>query len=138
MEVEAVDEGKITKILVKDGTTSVPVNSIIAILDGSDDLNDSIKNDEEQNTEKLNIKNSLSEFNETKNDDELLIDPNKKFTSKNNLNIKASPHAKYLAKKNNINLNIINGSGPDGRIIKRDLENIDIKLEKQNIQNVIY
>ena len=32
MEVEAVDEGKITNILVEAGTDSVPVNSTIAII----------------------------------------------------------------------------------------------------------
>ena len=31
MEIEAVDEGTVTKIVVKEGTNSVPVNSIIAI-----------------------------------------------------------------------------------------------------------
>ena len=35
MEVEAVDEGKITKLLVDEGDhSSIPVNSTIAILDG--------------------------------------------------------------------------------------------------------
>jgi len=36
MEVEAVDEGIVTKILVEEGNSSVPVNTIIAILDGSE------------------------------------------------------------------------------------------------------
>ncbi|MBB5693475.1 pyruvate dehydrogenase complex E1 component subunit beta [Muricoccus pecuniae] len=36
MEVEAVDEGKITKILVPEGTEGVQVNSAIAELDGGD------------------------------------------------------------------------------------------------------
>ena len=48
---------------------------------------------------------------------------------------KASPLAKSIIKKNNIDINLINGSGPDGRIIKRDL--IDyIKNEKSNIKNI--
>ena len=38
MEVEAVDEGTVAKILVTEGTADVPVNEIIAILaeDGED------------------------------------------------------------------------------------------------------
>ncbi|MCI0753276.1 pyruvate dehydrogenase complex E1 component subunit beta [Teichococcus vastitatis] len=36
MEVEAVDEGEITKILVPEGTEGVQVNSVIAELDGGD------------------------------------------------------------------------------------------------------
>ena len=38
--------------------------------------------------------------------------------------IKASPLAKTLAKENNIDLNKISGTGPGGRIVKLDVENI--------------
>src|SRR6266550_8655808 len=34
MEVEAVDEGTIAKIVVAEGTTDVPVNQVIAVLAG--------------------------------------------------------------------------------------------------------
>ena len=34
MEIEAVDEGKITKILVNEGTEGVAINTVIAVLDG--------------------------------------------------------------------------------------------------------
>ena len=37
--------------------------------------------------------------------------------------IKASPLAKKLASERNINLNLVTGSGEDGRIIKRDIDN---------------
>ena len=37
--------------------------------------------------------------------------------------IKASPLAKKLATERNINLNLVKGSGEDGRIIKRDIDN---------------
>ena len=33
MEVEAVDEGKVEKLIVEEGTSNIPVNSTIAILD---------------------------------------------------------------------------------------------------------
>lgn len=36
--------------------------------------------------------------------------------------IKASPLAVKLAAERNINLSLVNGSGPDGRIVKRDVE----------------
>ena len=37
MEVEAVDEGKVTKILVPEGTENVKVNTPIALIQGEDD-----------------------------------------------------------------------------------------------------
>ena len=132
MEVEAVDEGKITNILVKDGTTSVQVNSIIAILDGSSELNDSIKHDKVQSNEQLKTNNLKLEVNETKEDVELFTDFKKDLIINKNINTKASPHAKYIAKQKNINLNLMNGSGPDGRVIKRDLENINSNVGNQN------
>ena len=36
MEIEAVDEGTVTNILIKEGTDGVAVNSTIAILNGSE------------------------------------------------------------------------------------------------------
>jgi len=44
MEIESADEGTVTKLLIKEGTESVPVNSPIAVLDGEDNEKDDIKN----------------------------------------------------------------------------------------------
>ena len=46
--------------------------------------------------------------------------------------IKSSPLARRLSKKLNIDLNQISGSGPNGRIIKIDIENY-VKDSKSNI-----
>ena len=54
MEVEAVDEGTITNILVKEGTEGVAVNSPIAILNGSE-------NEEKENIQNSNKANISSE-----------------------------------------------------------------------------
>jgi len=132
MEVEAVDEGKVTKLLVDEGASSVPVNSIIAILDGSDDIVDNDK----KNSEIINkdIKNQNLEFEKNKsvgnkNKLEDIRDNSKKILSKKH---KVSPYVKKIAKEKDINLNNFQGSGPEGRIVKRDLENIDLKKENIN------
>ena len=41
---------------------------------------------------------------------------------KKDSNLLASPYAKKLSKEQNINLSDIDGSGPGGRVIKRDFE----------------
>ena len=58
MEIESADEGTVTKLLIKEGTESVPVNSPIAVLDGeenehddADNKDDFIKTDEKINSE---------------------------------------------------------------------------------------
>ena len=53
MEIESADEGTVTKLLIKEGTESVPVNSPIAILNGNNDQLTEKGND--KITEKLDI-----------------------------------------------------------------------------------
>ena len=133
MELEAVDEGTITNILVKEGTEGVAVNSPIAILNGSE------KNEKEE-IENNNRGNKFSDNNETmkasleKENTASLESPQKelkRLTQKPSIqekhinkdtSILASPYAKKLSKEQNINLSTMNGSGPNGRIIKRDFE----------------
>jgi len=114
MEVEAVDEGIITKLIVKEGSSNIPVNSTIAILDGDD----KDENEEDQNQ----IKDTVGKIN--KKD---ILDTNivKKSSFEKNIDNKilASPYAKSVAKKEGLKLNNIIGSGPGGRIIKKDLIN---------------
>ena len=117
MEVEAVDEGKITHLLDEKAGSQVPVNSVIAIIDG--DENESIQNliieKEKPKEENKKIKEDLNL------DKNIQVDQNS-IHVKSDDRIKASPLVKKISKEKNIDLTTINGSGPGGRIIKRDLE----------------
>jgi len=136
MEVEAVDEGILGKILVAEGTENVAVNSCIAL----------ILNDGEDRKALENYAPAGANINKSpessKSNDQVAIDsaktPNNQQNSapskienveKNHpLNlgsrdIKASPLAKRIAKDEGVILNQINGSGPHGRIIKEDVLN---------------
>ena len=114
MEVEAVDEGIITQLNFKEGSSNIPVNSTIAILDGDDK--------EENEEEQEQIKDTVE-----KNNKKEILDAN--FAQKSSFEKKidnktlASPYAKSVAKKDGLILENIVGSGPGGRIIKRDLKN---------------
>ena len=132
MEVEAVDEGKVTNLLVKEGTTSVEVNSPIAILDGSDEIEDIEENSKKEKQDKASDNNNI----ELKNKEDIenrnnIEDKKLNLNKSHNLKFKASPYAKKIAQNKKIDLMSIEGSGPHGRIIKRDLENIS--SEKENI-----
>lgn len=50
-------------------------------------------------------------------------------TIKSEGRIKASPVAKKLAEQNNIDLASVRGSGPDGRIVKRDVESLGADVQ---------
>ena len=117
MEVEAVDEGKITHLLDEKAGSQVPVNSVIAIIDG--DENESIQN---LIIEKEKPKEENKKIKEDLNLDKNIQVHQNSIRVKSDDRIKASPFAKKISKEQNIDLTIINGSGPGGRIIKRDLE----------------
>ena len=120
MEVEAVDEGKITHLLDEKIGSQVPVNSVIAIIDG--DENESITNSIiEKEKPKEEKKINKKDLNLNENIPVNQNSPNDKSEDR----IKASPLVKKISKEQNIDLANINGSGPSGRIIKRDLDSIE-------------
>ena len=97
MEIEAVDEGEITNILVEEGTEGVSVNSIIAILNGSEkDVKDKMESEIQKNKSK--IQNTKPQKLEQK-----IVDTKKKLVSQKESIIKknsvliASPYAKKIA-----------------------------------------
>ena len=127
MEVEAVDEGKITHILEDTANKQIPVNSVIAIIDG--DESESIEN-----------KKKIENTSEVKKDEEIekpkqfldaKISQNSKSQNSDD-RLKASPLVKKIAKEKNLDLSKFNGTGPDGRIIKRDIDSNNIAEEIQN------
>ena len=132
MEVEAIDDGTIGKILVREGQEAVKVNEPIAVLllDG-ENLSDikSIKKapliESVQEIEKIESKEKLN-FNLNKTS-KINLDTNINIENfkKNETRIFASPLAKRIAKQRDVDLSLINGSGPNGRILKTDIENFN-------------
>ena len=113
MEFEAVEEGIIKKLLVPEGTEGVKVNSAIATLSGED--NSTSKNIEEPAASNT-IKTETSAINAKK------IENNSDSKSRDRVFI--SPLARRIAEKKGIDINLISGTGPHGRIIKKDLVNL--------------
>ncbi|MBN1397585.1 MAG: E3 binding domain-containing protein, partial [Bacteroidetes bacterium] len=114
MEYEAVDEGYLLEILVKEGE-KVKVGDPIAIIGEKDEDTAEFK---KKTLSKLseNKKTIFEEKRAVKNSDEIV--------PASITRIRISPLAKYLAQKNNLNIKNILGSGPGGRIIKDDIEKI--------------
>ena len=113
MEFEAVEEGIIEKLLVSEGTEGVKVNSAIATLSGED--NSTSKNIGETATSNT-IKSETSAINANKIENS--------SNSKSRDRVFITPLARRIAKKNGIDINLISGTGPHGRIIKKDLANL--------------
>jgi len=150
MEVEAIEDGIIGKILVSEGQESIKVNSPIAILlsEGenlsenaiSTDSNKEIKKEVQKEVQKN--KENVVQINDIKNNDEISksISDNttKSYVKPDKLErIFVSPLAKRIAKQRDIPLSSIKGSGPHGRILKIDVDNFDIKkIEYPSLNNL--
>ena len=130
MEVETVDEGKITHLLKVNNEKKIPVNTVIAIIDG--DRNDSIDSIEEETQDTHNLDSSKFEQN---NKEKITQDRQRKSKlNKNKKRIIATPLVKNIAKNKNIDLNRYKGTGPGGRIIKRDIYENNFDGNFQNLE----
>lgn len=117
MEMEAVDEGVLAKIVIASGTEGVAVGSLIAVvLEDGETVEDLAKMDLS-----TSITPSASAAAEVKAP---VVEVNTLAKAPSGERIFASPLAKRIAAQNNVNLANISGSGPHGRIIKSDVLNV--------------
>ena len=132
MEVEAVDEGEITHLIETKPDKQIAVNSVIALINGSKDERLDDYNDKDQ-TLRSDEKNELSVETQNAEVDKNLIKERIKNSNTNENTNFASPFVKKFSKDNNIDLTLIKGSGPDGRIIKKDIKNFELQINDENI-----
>ncbi|MDA0952874.1 MAG: pyruvate dehydrogenase complex dihydrolipoamide acetyltransferase [Proteobacteria bacterium] len=144
MEVESIDDGKVGKILVAEGTDNVPVNEVIALLLGEGEDASALEGAGSGSEKKQPAKAEKEEEPEEESDDEAASEekeeeqpraerkkadegksarPERKAEAgSDDGRIKASPLARSMARQADLDLGGIEGSGPHGRIIKRDIE----------------
>ena len=121
MEIEALDDGVLAKILVPENTMDVAVNAVIAIL--------------LEEGEEMSAIEALSQLDDGKNNNsaqpssdqnhqQLVIAASNHQLSTDQQTLSkifASPLAKRIATQHSLNLADIKGSGPYGRIVKADV-----------------
>jgi pyruvate dehydrogenase E2 component (dihydrolipoamide acetyltransferase) len=133
MEVEAVDEGILAKIVVPEGTQDVPVNQVIAVLaNEGEDVKTAASGagqkaappKTETKTEAKPAENKPAEAPKQAAAPAPSTPPRaaEAAPASHGNRIFASPLAKRLAKEANVDLQRVQGSGPHGRVIARDIE----------------
>ena len=127
MEVEAVDEGTIAKILVPEGTQDVPVNDIIAVMagDGEDVKAAGAGAGASPAPKPAEAPKPAAPAAAPTPAPAAAPTPlAAAAAAKTNghARIFSSPLARRLAKDAGIDLSRINGSGPHGRVVARDVE----------------
>jgi len=130
MEFESFYSGKLVHIGVGEGET-VKVDDLIAIISDSDvavdDLLDNYGKDQDS-TNNINSKDEITSTTDEKSIEDVSLEkPIVPTNNQSDLRVLASPLAKKIAAERNIDLSKIKGSGDNGRIVKGDLENIDLK-----------
>jgi pyruvate dehydrogenase E2 component (dihydrolipoamide acetyltransferase) len=128
MEVEAVDEGTIGKLLVAEGTEGVAVNAVIAVLlqegESKGDIGE-VKAAPKPEAPAANAPEPAKAKPETKTEPAPAkpVEPGATpAPSREGARVFSSPLARRLAKDAGIDISAIAGSGPHGRVVKTDIE----------------
>jgi len=127
MEVEAVDEGEVTDILVAEGTEAVKVNTVIARLKGEDGAAAKAPSNPAPQASVppaggQSPAPSPPTGGSTREAGEGV--PAAAPAKSDGARVFASPLARRLAAQGKIDLSGVKGTGPHGRIVKRDLEGV--------------
>ena len=111
MEFEAIDDGVVTQLLVSEGAEGVKVGTVIALIQGEDDGVTAAPKavaaePKVEATAPVNAKVAAAPVAKATSDDR----------------VKASPLAKRIAAELGVDLSTVTGTGPNGRIVKEDVE----------------
>ena len=139
MEVEAVDDGVLGKILFAEGTQDIAVNDVIAYIleegDSQQDLpssniisNISAVQEQKATPSTLSVQNATPAVEKTNFNHQSSSTPN---TSR----VFITPLAKRIATLHGIAIETLTGSGPHGRIIKKDVEHYMAYHQKDDISS---
>jgi pyruvate dehydrogenase E2 component (dihydrolipoamide acetyltransferase) len=129
MEFEAIDDGVVTQLLVTDGAEGVKVGTVIALIQGDDDA--------VAPTSPKTVRAEPVEPKATEGDLRVAeptppVETEKRTSTSSVLTVemkvqsddrlKASPLAKRIAAELGVDLSTLTGTGPNGRIVKADVE----------------
>ena len=137
MEVEAVDEGTIAKILVPEGTQDVPVNNVIAVLAGDGEdvkaagagagsaapaKTEAPKVEAPKAAAPAAAPAPAAPAPKAPAPAPQAVAPQAAPAASNGARVFSSPLARRLAKEAGIDLSRVTGSGPHGRVVARDID----------------
>ena len=134
MEFEAVDEGKIGKIMIAEGTEGVKVGTVIATITAEDEDASAVPAEKPAPADKAEPepepKPEPAKQAEAPKAEAPPAEPATKSATpaasqSTEGRILASPLAKRIAAENGVDLSALKGTGPNGRIVKADVESAE-------------
>ena len=144
MEVESIFDGTVGKLFFNEGSEGIKVNTPIGIiLDPGEKYDEkvhgpNVKSGSNENNDKELIKQYVGDkpFDQVEKKEQVseqrsnTSDSDSAVNSNEKKRIFVSPLAKRIAREKSIDLNLIKGSGPHGRIVKKDVENHDVNSQE--------
>jgi pyruvate dehydrogenase E2 component (dihydrolipoamide acetyltransferase) len=132
MEVEAVDEGVLGKILIPAGTQGVKVNAVIAMLLEEGETADDLKADP------VTVASPPSPQPSSQRGEGVIMAHKETLAPTGRgqgegARIFATPLARRISKSNDIDLSKVKGTGPSGRIIKADVEGASPSIKSSTV-----
>jgi len=121
VEVESSASGVVLQLIVEQGTM-VPVNAPIAVVGKVGEV---ISNQSSVSSDQSSVISDQSKVESRKSEVALNVERSTFNVQPASLEIgsvKASPLAKKIARDNNVNLASIQGTGPGGRVVRKDVE----------------
>ena len=151
MEVESIFDGTIGKLFFNEGSEGIKVNTPIGIiLDPGEKYDEKVHGPNiKSGSNEKDSKELIKKDSGDKNLDQVVkieqVDEQKSNTSDSNITLNideknrifASPLAKRIAREKSIDLNLIKGSGPHGRIVKKDVENHNVNFLPKDLKKSI-
>ncbi|WP_066778488.1 pyruvate dehydrogenase complex dihydrolipoamide acetyltransferase [Sphingomonas sp. CCH5-D11] len=145
MEFEAVDEGVVARLVVAEGTDGVKVGTVIMLLDGEGEESAPAKKQDAPKEEAKSQAKPESKPEPRKEQVDAPVDretgepvsqdnpetkpqpaPQQQQTPRGDgERVKASPLARRIAAEKGVELSALTGSGPNGRIVKADVESAE-------------
>ncbi|MBN3520834.1 2-oxo acid dehydrogenase subunit E2 [Algoriphagus lutimaris] len=116
IEIEVFEEGTLEKFLVKEGE-KVPVGTVLALInDGKSEVTESTVSGEEIQKPEIHPIEDRKE----------IVHENTELGER----IKISPLARKIAEENRIDISLLKGTGPEGSIVKKDIEKAISEVKK--------
>jgi pyruvate dehydrogenase E2 component (dihydrolipoamide acetyltransferase) len=123
MEVEAVDEGTLGKIVVAEGTQGVAVNAVIALLLEEGESADALaKGSAPKPAPAAEAPKAEAPKAEAPKAEAAKPEAPKAAAADHGERVFATPLARRMAEQAGVDLSTVTGSGPNGRIVKADIE----------------
>lgn len=127
VEVESSASGVVRKLLVDEGAV-VPINSPIAMVGTADEKIEDLLPEESLKL-KVESREAPSPGKEPAPVQPLIPEPQSAILNQQSSILKASPLAKNIARERGVDLGKVRGSGPGGRIVRRDVEAASLTMD---------